>query len=1133
MRLWRLILLFGVLMSTVVAIAGQSGHAAALPERFVPGDTRILANKSAGLFADGSSGLQWARLNGMRAPAELDAIVIMVAFTDSCFYGQEDRYTGPLPTSTQFDIYYSAHDALYYDHLLRDVADYYAAASYDQFTFDYVVHPEPADLDHNMAFYGDDPDEGEQAVLLAAHAVAALDPAIDFSAYDTVILIHAGAGEETDAGNDSPEQIYSSYLGPEDFRRAAEDSVIAQPFIWTPDFNDDDGIRHVLILPENEYQDPGVSGPGMYGSLGVYCFELGLRLGMLSLFDFTPAGRSDSQGIGQFGLMGFGLWAAGGLVPPQPCAFNRQLMGWLTPYTVDLVGGEEMSLRPVEMPGDSLCARIDLTGDEYFLLEYRLQDPDGNNRFSFAEGDSNHNGVPDFYDASNAENGGVPRRIDTGNPLDYVVEPFDPDEDYRERFLGAEWDFYLSDNAARPEGVKGAGSGILIWHIDDGVVRRAFGGESNTYNGDADHKAVDLEEADGIQDLDTREGSAYWLGADVDTWKAEGNATFGPTTRPDTRTNAGVPTGILVDGISEVVVDSTFYVFYEGTEYEYTGPRYRERMTFEASRVPVDGVEYSIVGVDLDGVDLTGSHLLSVPLRGDAAGLAIVAAADSGRIYAMTRTLEEWVDLDGDPTTIEPLCTGTDAAALPVEWLLPVAAGQFDAGDTDLEIIAAAPGGLYAFRADGSALDGSVEEEDFGLVATFNVVTLPPIMLPLPGSSDLADEVVACIGTVNADLEGAPTMLRFLSADGEPFAPPVSLAGFAAAPPVRLDDRLFVSVLGFDGRGVLKAVSWPTSGDPEVVWSVDLDIMPSAWPPLVNASAVVVAGTDGRGQTVYIDGDEPRLGVVWGADVMIASPLGPGGVFLTDDGFGRVSESGAWQQGWPTRPMHTVASGGAQPLALGDVTDSGGFLFAGLDGRLYMTEADGDIMPGWPLPGPAEHVVTPVVFASPGVGDANATIIAVGITPRIAGVDPDSETLLLHHVSHLRAWSLQLEERFLPGQAGAMYGGDAWRGASVSALFVPDDGQGGGGLGDTHLCYPQPLRTPNLHVRAEVDGPGTARIVVYNIQGEIVRDTGDFSVDIAGPFERQIDMSTVASGLYLCKLVVDGQTSVKTIAVVY
>ena len=138
---------------------------------------------------------------------------------------------------------------------------------------------------------------------------------------------------------------------------------------------------------------------------------------------------------------------------------------------------------------------------------------------------------------------------------------FDPATDTRERLLGSEWNFFMSDNDARGPRDKGAGSGVYIWHVDEGVVRDVFGAPSNLFNADPARKSVDLEEADGIQDLDTREPSQWQLGGDDDSFRGEGpGVEFGPSTRPDTRTNGGVDTGLRFHDFSHVVLDSTAYI---------------------------------------------------------------------------------------------------------------------------------------------------------------------------------------------------------------------------------------------------------------------------------------------------------------------------------------------------------------------------------------------------------------------------------------------------------------------------------------------------------------------------------------------------------------------------------------------
>lgn len=90
----------------------------------------------------------------------------------------------------------------------------------------------------------------------------------------------------------------------------------------------------------------------------------------------------------------------------------------------------------------------------------------------------------------------------------------------------------MSENNARRDGELGFGSGIYIWHVDEAVVARAFGQATNLFNANPARKAVDLEEADGIQDLDTNEPSNWQLGGDHDSFRGEGNARFDPTLGP-------------------------------------------------------------------------------------------------------------------------------------------------------------------------------------------------------------------------------------------------------------------------------------------------------------------------------------------------------------------------------------------------------------------------------------------------------------------------------------------------------------------------------------------------------------------------------------------------------------------------
>jgi M6 family metalloprotease-like protein len=570
------------------------------------------------LANSGSTDLQKRRFAGEKAPPELNVLVLMCDFADSLMLGRLDEMPGEFPPAAQTEILYDAHDETYFSHLIDDVRQYFASVSGGAFDLRPTIHPDVINLPEAMAWYGNHPDEGEQKFVMADQVIALADPDVDFSLYDTVMLIHAGAGEETDILGDSPEQIYSSYLGPEDFVEAVDEEILDEPWIMTDDFDllgQPIVVNQVLVLPETEYQDPVGSAGGYFGSLGVYCFEIGLRLGMLSLSDFTPSGFPDSQGIGQFGLMGYGLFAAGGLVPAEPCAFNRMLMGWVEPYTVNPDMDGTYSLFPIESPAaDSTLARIDIGPSEYWLIEYRQQDHDGNGIFSWSD-DINQNGIPDFTRID--DNSYSPWQfIDNRWIIDSV---FDPALHLDESYAGAEWDFYMSDNSARLPGVKGAGSGLYVWHVDEGVVRTALLSERNIFNADPLRKAVDLEEADGLQDLDSRIPSPWILGGDHDSFRAENHSRFGPETTPSTISAGGVVTGILIDEISPVVVDSAFV----DPLFPDFPPviRYRERMTFRCRRTGEGpGGAERIANVDLPGIDLGGAHLLAIDLDDPAAG---------------------------------------------------------------------------------------------------------------------------------------------------------------------------------------------------------------------------------------------------------------------------------------------------------------------------------------------------------------------------------------------------------------------------------------------------------------------------------------------------------------------------------
>lgn len=318
-------------------------------------------------------------------------------------------------------------------------------------------------MGHQMSWYGDADDEWTGLCILLRDAVQAADPDVDFSQFDAVMVIHAGAGQESDIFGDSPGDLYSVFLGLAELAYYLPEGGPGYPGIET-----DDGVfvQEGMLLPETESQD----GFGL-GVLGTMVHELMHQLGLPDLYD-TATG---AVGVGGWDIMGYGQWMMSGFWPPAPGAWSRSYLGWATSVTVS-------SDTLLECAAGDTIFRVRLSGSEYLLVENRLRDPDGDG------------------------------------------------------LCGAdEHDFGLH------------GSGILIWHVDQGEVNERLA--SNTMNTDPEHKAVDLEEADGIQDFDYSLPDVYGIeGSEYDPWFSGGyGSVFGPGTEPSSATSWGGATGITVE----------------------------------------------------------------------------------------------------------------------------------------------------------------------------------------------------------------------------------------------------------------------------------------------------------------------------------------------------------------------------------------------------------------------------------------------------------------------------------------------------------------------------------------------------------------------------------------------------------
>ena len=1081
-----------------------------------------------------------------QAPDSLRVLVVGVDFSDSLMVGRSnamaefggwpDQSRGPhiipgtnVPT-------FSAHDAVYFDIQMRKVADYFESVSQGAFRLSWDVHPEIVNVARfardplaSMGYFGDDDSSSVRLSKLSQAVIDSVDGSVDFSPYDTLVLIHAGAGQETDILGDSPDQIFSDYLDSRDFQEAFEAGLLGEARLRS----DESDIGHVLILPESESQDPYPEAGffGFFGTLGVYCFEFGLRLGMLSLSDFTPSGAPDSQGIGNFGLMGYGLFTGLGIVPAAPCAFNRWLAGWVD--RVDVVDDADLRIASMgpqgEAVGDSLLVRVPIDDREYFLLEYRLQDPDGDLFFSFDDLNGNH--VPDFFDFDSAFGDGTP------------TSPYDPAVDTWESTLGAEWDYFMSENPLRGADrcSRGGGSGLYIWHIDERVIMNAVLTDQNIINADPRHKGVDVEEADGVQDLDSPRPSGYFLGWDGDVWRGEGNDEFGPATIPSSESADGLRTGIRIYGIQTVVVDS-FVTGGVCDAFVYR-PALRLSVEFAAdAALPARRSARARMSTDPGRGDLRLADLGTTPLDPTPDGtLEIVQAGDGGRVYAFNSDLSEWADGDADPLTVGVLAEASGPGGNLPAFHPPPALLDLD-GDGVLEIFLSAPEGIYAFRADGGELsDADLDPTTFGLVYTDGAASIvgPPIVTGDGRIVVLTDDG----GNV-----GPLTLSNF---DGQSFeanryAIPLGAVSSDGAALVQIEggDALAFAWADDSGRGVAYMSVGPQQHSAYRTTS-STQLMPFA--QTLRPEGVDLLIVDRSGAVVR----DPLPAALEAPPLELPAALNPrrspafdGSLSAVVGGLQRAGGTPVLAyvagrrllaldrnlellSGFPHLPFFHGASQYGAPLQaaplLVDLDGDGRveMLWHGPSGAVHAVDLDGDAVVGWPVQAAAEAAGSPAIGDID--GDGLLELVVCGRFQAIEDIDSPSSTVSGPWVGELQLFELDaVATNFAPWAQGR--GGIENR-ASQSL----DGGRNGIARSGSVLepgslfIHPHPVRGSSLRVRVLLRRSARVRATLYNLEGEAVAESPDVGLTGGGAFEEQLDVGHLSSGMYVCRVSAGGE----------
>jgi M6 family metalloprotease-like protein len=318
-------------------------------------------------------------------------------------------------------------------------------------------------LGQPMTFYNPNLSPEENNAALASLFYDAIrkadeDSEIDFSRYDAFIIFHAGVGKDVDLGFDeTPQDIPSLFIT----------SQFLQTYLGISGVPVQDNSLEIssgIIVPETESQ-AGVQ----LGLNGILTSNFGSQLGLPDLF--SPETRR--SGIGRFGLMDVGLFNGDGLLPAIPCAWSRLDAGWAE--TTDVYYAQD-DLFTVSYPLGNDAPRIyrvPISENEYFLVE---------NRYA---GKLSVDSLQYTLSQGRSEYPTMREVLETYFTDEVIFSPRGVLTDARNPDLGL------------------PGNGCLIWHINENVIRERRA--SNSINADPEHRGVDLEEADGSQDI----GQAY------------------------------------------------------------------------------------------------------------------------------------------------------------------------------------------------------------------------------------------------------------------------------------------------------------------------------------------------------------------------------------------------------------------------------------------------------------------------------------------------------------------------------------------------------------------------------------------------------------------------------------------------
>ena len=478
------------------------------------------------------------------------------------------------------------HNKLYFESQIEAVDNYFRDVSYGKFGLDIdqsTVYPsgtsESYSLPNKMNYYNPYVENDLQEKRLTELFRDALEIAdsldnIDFSSYDLVLVFHAGIGQDFSLPflDPTPEDLPSTFI---------DQKMIEEHLgVSSLNFNGSE-ISKGILLPETQnhllfevsesmFSDASEPCEYQYALTGTFALMIGFSIGLPPMWNI----ETGNSGIGIFGLMDQGSNNGRGVIPSPPNAWSRIYSGWET-------ATNSIFFENIFLPSrsENNIIKVPINDSEYFLIENRSN------------------------------------RVRNGMSLDSI------------RVLMVENNTYppyievLQDSIGLTKSSNGVitsvpnydiglpASGLLIWHIDENIITEKINNYS--INNDLENLGVNLEEADGAQDLGYssifpfNDPSSGYFG---DLW-FKGNSQyelanptmkgmlpeFGHSTFPSTESNSGSKSFIVIENISSAMDTMNFNIINSFIINYFPDTAAHVRSIFDTNN---DGLNEIIGGID-------------------------------------------------------------------------------------------------------------------------------------------------------------------------------------------------------------------------------------------------------------------------------------------------------------------------------------------------------------------------------------------------------------------------------------------------------------------------------------------------------------------------------------------------------